>query len=29
MPFINGGELFRIFKIKKRFPEQIAKFYAA
>ena len=29
MPFINGGELYKIFQEKKRFDENIVKFYAA
>ena len=28
MPFINGGELYKIFKEKRRFPENVVKFYA-
>ena len=29
MPFIRGGELYKIFMTKKRFPEAIVKFYIA
>ena len=29
MPFINGGELYKIFQEQKRFPEDTVKFYAA
>lgn len=29
MPFIKGGELYKIFKAQKRLPEQVVKFYAA
>ena len=29
MPFINGGELYKIFQERKRFSEDIVKFYAA
>ena len=29
MPFINGGELFRICKKKKRLDEETIKFYSA
>ena len=29
MPFINGGELYKIFQEHKRFDEDIVKFYAA
>ena len=29
MPFINGGELYKIFQEQKRFSEDIVKFYAA
>lgn len=29
MPFINGGELYKIFQEHKRFDEGIVKFYAA
>lgn len=29
MPFINGGELYRIFAEQKRFEEDVVKFYAA
>jgi serine/threonine protein kinase len=28
MPFIRGGELYKIFKAKKRLPEPVVKFYA-
>ena len=29
MPFINGGELYKIFQEQKRFDEAVVKFYAA
>jgi serine/threonine protein kinase len=29
MPFVRGGELYKIFQSKKRFPENVVKFYAA
>jgi len=29
MPFINGGELYKIFQSYRRFPEEQVKFYAA
>lgn len=29
MPFIKGGELYKIFKAKKRLSEDVVKFYAA
>lgn len=29
MPFINGGELYKIFQGERRFPENVVKFYAA
>ena len=29
MPFINGGELYKVYSKVKRFPEQLVKFYAA
>jgi len=29
MPFINGGELYKIFQEERRFPEVVVKFYAA
>ena len=29
MPFINGGELYKIFQEERRFPENVVKFYAA
>jgi len=29
MPFVRGGELYKIFQNKKRFPEIVVKFYAA
>ena len=29
MPFIDGGELYRVFKIKRGFTEQVDKFYIA
>ena len=28
MPFIKGGELYKIFKMKKRLPEDVVRFYA-
>jgi serine/threonine protein kinase len=29
MPFVQGGELYKIFISQKRFPETVVKFYAA
>lgn len=29
MPFINGGELYKVYCQYKRFPEDLVKFYAA
>jgi serum/glucocorticoid-regulated kinase 2 len=29
MPFVSGGELYKYFQQKKRFPENQVKFYAA
>lgn len=29
MPFIRGGELYKIYQAKKRFNEKIVKFYSA
>lgn len=29
MPFVNGGELYKIFLSKRRFPENVVLFYAA
>lgn len=29
MPYVKGGELYKVFKFQKRFPEQVVKFYAA
>jgi serine/threonine protein kinase len=29
MPFIKGGELYKIFKAQKRLKEDVVKFYAA
>lgn len=29
MPFVRGGELYKIFLSKRRFPEDTVKFYAA
>lgn len=29
MPFIKGGELYKIFKSKKRLSEEVVRFYAA
>lgn len=28
MPFVRGGELYKIFKSRKRLPESLVKFYA-
>ena len=28
MPFVRGGELYKIFKANKRLPEPVVKFYA-
>ena len=28
MPFVRGGELYKIFKAKKRLPEKVVRFYA-
>ena len=28
MPFIRGGELYKIFKARKRLTEPVVKFYA-
>ena len=28
MPFVKGGELYKIFKMKKRLPENVVKFYS-
>ena len=28
MPFVRGGELYKIFKAQKRLPEPVVKFYA-
>jgi len=28
MPFIRGGELYKIFTKEKRFSEEVVKFYA-
>lgn len=28
MPFVRGGELYKIFTKEKRLPEQVVKFYA-
>jgi len=27
MPFIRGGELYKIFMAEKRFPEETVRFY--
>ena len=27
MPFVRGGELYKIFTKEKRFPEEVVKFY--
>lgn len=29
MPFVRGGELYKVMKQRKRFTEDIVKFYAA
>lgn len=29
MPFVNGGELYKIFLSKRRFPEKVVLFYGA
>jgi serine/threonine protein kinase len=29
MPFIRGGELYKVFQSEKRFKEVVVKFYAA
>lgn len=29
MPFVRGGELYKVFQTRKRFPEIVVKFYAA
>jgi serine/threonine protein kinase len=29
MPFVKGGELYKVFKQHKRFPEEVVRFYAA
>ena len=29
MPFVRGGELYKLFLNEKRFPENVIKFYAA
>jgi serum/glucocorticoid-regulated kinase 2 len=29
MPFVRGGELYKVFKSRKRFTEDVVKFYAA
>ena len=29
MPFVQGGELYKIFVKERRFPETVVKFYAA
>ena len=29
MPFVNGGELYKVFQEQKRFTEETVKFYAA
>jgi serine/threonine protein kinase len=28
MPFVRGGELYKIFQKQKRLPEDVVKFYA-
>jgi len=29
MPFVQGGELYKIFQKEKRFPEEVVRFYVA
>jgi hypothetical protein len=29
MPFVKGGELYKVFKAQKRLTEPVVKFYAA
>jgi len=29
MPFVRGGELYKVFKSRQRFTEDVVKFYAA
>ena len=29
MPFVRGGELYKVFQSEKRFPEEVVKFYGA
>ena len=29
MPFVRGGELYKVFLQQKMFPEEVVKFYAA
>ena len=29
MPFVRGGELYKVMKQRKRFTEDVVKFYAA
>lgn len=29
MPFVRGGELYKVFLSQKRLPEEVVKFYAA
>lgn len=29
MPFVRGGELYKVFQKEKRFPEEVVKFYGA
>jgi serine/threonine protein kinase len=29
MPFVRGGELYKVFKSKKRFTEDVVRFYGA
>ena len=29
MPFIDGAELYKVFKLQKCFPEEVIKFYGA
>ena len=29
MPFVRGGELYKIFQEQKRFPEEVVRFYIA
>ena len=29
MPFVRGGELYKVYQAQRRFPEEVVKFYAA